>query len=77
MVSIGDFKTPFEVGYTPKRHGRVLTGTGQLSDPDLLKQQSFIDGEWVESSSGERFEIIGQPQHSSRTDCTKADTGLL
>ncbi|KAH7118324.1 putative succinate-semialdehyde dehydrogenase [Dactylonectria macrodidyma] len=30
----------------------------QLQDPTLLKQQSFVDGKWVESYSGARFEIV-------------------
>ncbi|UPL03153.1 hypothetical protein LCI18_014087 [Fusarium solani-melongenae] len=30
----------------------------QLQDPALLKQQSFVDGKWVESQSGARFEIV-------------------
>ncbi|KAJ6181362.1 hypothetical protein N7485_000004 [Penicillium canescens] len=30
----------------------------QLKDPSLLKQHSFVDGNWVEAVSGKRFEII-------------------
>ncbi|KAJ5974721.1 hypothetical protein N7481_011931 [Penicillium waksmanii] len=30
----------------------------QLEDPTLLKQQSFVNGKWVEASSGARFEIV-------------------
>ncbi|KAI7877077.1 Aldehyde/histidinol dehydrogenase [Mucor mucedo] len=49
----------------------------KLSNPELLKQKAFIDNEWVDSSSGQTFdvqdpatgEIIG-----NAPDCTKEDT---
>ncbi|KAJ9658787.1 hypothetical protein H2201_007645 [Coniosporium apollinis] len=30
----------------------------KLNDPDLLHQQSYVNGEWVDSKSGARFDII-------------------
>ncbi|KAH6953599.1 Aldehyde/histidinol dehydrogenase [Fusarium avenaceum] len=44
----------------------------QLQDPTLFKQQSFVDGKWVESQSGARFEIVdpgtGKPFASCPTN---------
>jgi succinate-semialdehyde dehydrogenase len=30
----------------------------ELKDPDLLKQESYVHGEWVQAKSGKRFDII-------------------
>lgn len=34
-----------------------------MRDSDLLHQQSFVHGEWVESRSGERFDVLGMAAH--------------
>lgn len=30
----------------------------QLSDPDLLKHQSYVDGRWIDSQSGQTIEVL-------------------
>jgi len=40
----------------------------QLNDPDLLKEESYIDAKWVGAKSGKRFEILGKRDvHNSET----------
>ena len=34
-----------------------------MRDSDLLHQQSFVHGEWVESRSEERFDVLGMVVH--------------
>ena len=29
-----------------------------LNDPDLLRQQAYIDGQWVDADSGATFPVI-------------------
>ena len=36
-----------------------LLTAGQLKDPSLFKQQSYVDGEWVDARSGKTFEVKG------------------
>ena len=31
----------------------------QLNDPDIFKDKSLVNGEWVEAKSGKRFDIYG------------------
>jgi len=39
----------------------VSADNKQLNNPELLHQQSYVNGEWVESKSRARFNILGQP----------------
>jgi hypothetical protein len=38
---------------------QVLTGR-QLNNPDLLRNLSFVNGEWKSSKSGKTFEVVGE-----------------
>jgi hypothetical protein len=38
---------------------RLLTLT-QLNNPDLFKDKSLVNGEWVEAKSGKRFDVVGK-----------------
>ncbi|KAJ5094046.1 hypothetical protein N7456_009907 [Penicillium angulare] len=46
----------------------------QLEDPTLLKQQSFVNGEWVEAASGARFDVIDPGTGNSFASCPANDT---
>jgi len=36
-----------------------MTDVSKLHNPELFKDNSYVNGEWVESTSGKRFEIYG------------------
>lgn len=38
----------------------IKTDYEQLSNPDLLHNQSCIGGEWKDAKSGKRFEVVGR-----------------
>jgi len=39
------------------KHHFLLTTTPQLTDPSLLKSKTYINGEWINASSGATFEV--------------------
>jgi len=39
------------------------TDMPQLKNPDLFKEQSYVDGKWIDAKSGARFDVVGMPQH--------------
>ncbi|KAM5349150.1 hypothetical protein ACJ41O_008973 [Fusarium nematophilum] len=45
----------------------------QLQDPSLFKQSSFVNGEWVESMSGARFDIVDPGTASVIATCPVND----
>lgn len=51
-------KLPFEVsGDLDFKSGEA--NKPKLKNPDLFKDKSYVDGEWVEAKSGKRFDVIG------------------
>ncbi|KAJ5287585.1 hypothetical protein N7478_003271 [Penicillium angulare] len=45
----------------------------QLEDPTLLKQQSFVNGQWFEAASGARFDVIDPGTGSPFASCPAND----
>ncbi|KAI1269291.1 aldehyde dehydrogenase [Xylariaceae sp. FL1019] len=42
----------------------------KLKNPELFRNQGYVDGQWVESKSGERFEIIDPGTNQPFTTCS-------
>jgi len=61
----------------PARKKRKMTTNGetkyalpfQLKDPDLLHQDSYVDGKWVRAKSGKRFEVIDPGSDKAWASC--------
>jgi succinate-semialdehyde dehydrogenase/glutarate-semialdehyde dehydrogenase len=52
----------------------------QLNNPDLFKDKSLVNGEWVEAKSGKRFDVVGEIppkliQHQHNQLITQTDPG--
>jgi hypothetical protein len=45
--------------HASKRPLDVMLTTSQLKNPDIFKNQSYINGEWVEAKSSKRFDVVG------------------
>ncbi|KAK5264825.1 hypothetical protein LTR40_014544, partial [Exophiala xenobiotica] len=41
----------------------------ELNDPDLLQQESYIDGKWVGAKSGKRFDIVDPGSDKAWASC--------
>lgn len=55
-------------------HQRKQLTTIQLNNPDLFKDKSLVNGEWVEAKSGKRFDVYGKsPQSRFYTDTTNSN----
>jgi hypothetical protein len=48
---------PFQL---PTYAGERLTNALQLDDPSLLHEESLLNGQWVQSQSGKRFDVEGK-----------------
>jgi succinate-semialdehyde dehydrogenase / glutarate-semialdehyde dehydrogenase len=45
----------------------------KLNDPDLLHQQSYINGKWVDAKSGKRFDIVDPGSDKAWASCPDND----